>query len=35
MVAASGTFIDDMLHRAGFANAFASLQRYPEVTADN
>jgi ABC-type Fe3+-hydroxamate transport system substrate-binding protein len=32
MVAASGTFIDDMLRRAGFRNAFAGLSRYPEVT---
>jgi ABC-type Fe3+-hydroxamate transport system substrate-binding protein len=31
MVAASGTFIDDMLRRAGFSNAFAHLGRYPEV----
>jgi len=34
MVAASGTFIDDMLRRAGFRNSFASLGRYPEVTAE-
>jgi ABC-type Fe3+-hydroxamate transport system substrate-binding protein len=32
MVAASGTFIDDMLRRAGFRNAFAGLGRYPAVT---
>jgi len=32
MVAASSTFIDDMLQRAGFTNAFAHLGRYPEVT---
>jgi ABC-type Fe3+-hydroxamate transport system substrate-binding protein len=32
MVAASGTFIDDMLRRAGFHNAFAHLGRYPEIT---
>jgi ABC-type Fe3+-hydroxamate transport system substrate-binding protein len=32
MVAASGTFIDDMLQRAGFHNVFAHLGRYPEVT---
>jgi ABC-type Fe3+-hydroxamate transport system substrate-binding protein len=32
MAAASGTFIDDMLRRAGFANVFAHLGRYPEVT---
>lgn len=34
MVAASGTFIDDMLRRAGFRNAFAGLGRYPETTAE-
>ena len=34
MVAATGTFIDDMLHRAGFANAFAGLGRYPEISAE-
>lgn len=34
MVAASGTFIDDMLRRAGFRNAFADRGRYPEVTAE-
>ncbi|MDQ2773191.1 MAG: helical backbone metal receptor [Bacteroidota bacterium] len=33
MVAAMGTFIDDMLHRAGFANAFAGRARYPEISA--
>lgn len=32
MVAAAGTFIHDMLGRAGFQNAFAHLTRYPEVT---
>lgn len=32
MVAASGTFIHDMLGRAGFQNAFAHLTRYPEVS---
>ncbi|SNR71371.1 ABC transporter substrate-binding protein [Hymenobacter mucosus] len=32
MVAASGTFINDMLQRAGFQNVFAQLQRYPEIT---
>ena len=31
MVAATGTFIDDMLHRSGFANAFAGRSRYPEI----
>ncbi|MBF9236679.1 ABC transporter substrate-binding protein [Hymenobacter sp. BT683] len=34
MVAATGTFIDDLLHRAGFVNAFAGLTRYPEITAE-
>lgn len=34
MVAASGTFIDDMLRRAGFRNVFAHLGRYPEVTPE-
>ena len=34
MVAGSGTFIDDMLHRAGFTNAFGHLGRYPEITAE-
>ncbi|SHJ06478.1 substrate-binding protein [Hymenobacter daecheongensis DSM 21074] len=34
MVAASGTFIDDLLRRAGFANAFANQTRYPEITAE-
>lgn len=34
MVAATGTFIGDMLHRAGFANAFAGLGRYPEISAE-
>jgi ABC-type Fe3+-hydroxamate transport system substrate-binding protein len=34
MVAATGTFIDDMLRRAGFANALAGLSRYPEITAE-
>ena len=33
MAAATGTFIDDMLRRAGFANAFAGLSRYPEISA--
>ncbi|GAC1376298.1 MAG: helical backbone metal receptor [Hymenobacter sp.] len=33
MVAATGTFIDDMLCRAGFTNAFAHHSRYPEITA--
>ncbi|WP_026899167.1 helical backbone metal receptor [Daejeonella oryzae] len=30
MVAASGTFINDILHRLGFENAF-DLKRYPEI----
>ncbi|RZK26227.1 MAG: cobalamin-binding protein [Hymenobacter sp.] len=34
MVAASGTFIDDMLRRAGFSNAFVHLGRYPQVTPE-
>ena len=34
MAAASGTFIDDMLHRAGFTNAFADLSRYPEISPE-
>jgi ABC-type Fe3+-hydroxamate transport system substrate-binding protein len=34
MVAATGTFIDDMLGRAGFANAFARQARYPEITVE-
>ena len=34
MAAASGTFIDDMLRRAGFRNVFAYLGRYPEITPE-
>lgn len=34
MVAATGTFIDDLLRRAGFANVFANQARYPEITAE-
>ena len=34
MAAATGTFIDNMLHRAGFVNAFADYSRYPEVSAE-
>jgi ABC-type Fe3+-hydroxamate transport system substrate-binding protein len=34
MVAASGTFIEDMMRRAGFSNVFADLGRYPEVTPE-
>jgi len=34
MVTANGTFINDMLARAGFTNVFAHLSRYPEITAE-
>lgn len=34
MVVGQQTFIDDLLRRAGFANVFSWLERYPEVTAD-
>lgn len=34
MVAAAGTFIDDLLGRAGFANVFGALGRYPEITPE-
>ena len=34
MVAAGGTFINDMLGRAGFNNAFGALGRYPEITTE-
>ena len=34
MVAGGGTFIDEMLLRAGFHNVFGSLSRYPEVTPE-
>ena len=34
MVAATGTFIDEMLHRAGFANVFAGQARYPEISTE-
>ena len=34
MVAANGTFIDDMLRHAGFSNVFAEHSRYPEITAE-
>ncbi|WP_426493597.1 helical backbone metal receptor [Hymenobacter sp. 102] len=34
MVAAGGTFIDDLLTRAGFRNVFGALGRYPEITPD-
>ncbi|MFD2786067.1 ABC transporter substrate-binding protein [Hymenobacter rubripertinctus] len=34
MVAAAGTFIDDMLARTGLCNVFGHLGRYPEITAE-
>lgn len=34
MAAATGTFIDDLLRRAGFTNVFANKTRYPEITAE-
>jgi ABC-type Fe3+-hydroxamate transport system substrate-binding protein len=34
MVAAGGTFIDEMLARAGFRNMFGELNRYPEITPE-
>ncbi|SHL56652.1 hypothetical protein SAMN02746009_02987 [Hymenobacter psychrotolerans DSM 18569] len=34
MVAGMGTFIDEMLRRAGFRNVFENLARYPEITAE-
>ncbi|SDY08492.1 ABC transporter substrate-binding protein [Hymenobacter psychrophilus] len=34
MVAAGGTFIDEMLARAGFRNVFGQLGRYPEITPE-
>ncbi|WP_246008850.1 helical backbone metal receptor [Hymenobacter metallilatus] len=34
MVAAGGTFIDDMLTRAGFRNVFSAQTRYPEITPE-
>ncbi|MCR5886974.1 helical backbone metal receptor [Hymenobacter sp. J193] len=34
MVAAAGTFIDDMLTRAGYQNVFGGLTRYPEITPE-
>ncbi|GAB2958766.1 helical backbone metal receptor [Hymenobacter coalescens] len=34
MVAAAGTFIDEMLPVAGFANVFGHLGRYPEITPE-
>lgn len=35
MVAGKGTFIHDVLHRAGYQNAFETHTRYPECTADS
>lgn len=35
MVAASNTFIDNMLEKAGFENVFKDQQRYPEVEASS
>ncbi|GGG59216.1 ABC transporter substrate-binding protein [Hymenobacter glacieicola] len=35
MVAATGTFIDDLLARAGFRNVFSRLSRYPEISAQH
>ncbi|ALD21506.1 ABC transporter substrate-binding protein [Hymenobacter sp. DG25A] len=34
MVAAGGTFIDEMLRVAGFQNVFGHLSRYPEISAE-
>ena len=34
MAAAKGTFIDDLLLRAGFSNVFAGHARYPEISAE-
>lgn len=34
MVAGGGTFIDDMLHLAGFSNVFSARPRYPIIDAD-
>jgi ABC-type Fe3+-hydroxamate transport system substrate-binding protein len=34
MVAAAGTFIDEMLPRAGFRNVFADQARYPEISPE-
>ncbi|MDX2135988.1 MAG: helical backbone metal receptor [Saprospiraceae bacterium] len=34
MAAASGTFVDHLLSRAGFTNVFASRSRYPEIRAE-
>ena len=34
MAAAAGTFIDDLLARAGFTNVFGALGRYPEIAPE-
>jgi ABC-type Fe3+-hydroxamate transport system substrate-binding protein len=34
MVAASGTFIDEMLKKCGFENVFSDLSRYPQISAE-
>ena len=34
MAAAAGTFINDLLARAGFTNVFGALGRYPEITPE-
>ncbi len=34
MAAASTTFIDKMMEKAGFENVFGQLQRYPEISAE-
>jgi len=34
MVAASNTFIDNMLQKAGFINVFSHLTRYPEIMSE-
>lgn len=34
MAAAAGTFIDDMLQRAGCVNVFADMSRYPEISPE-
>lgn len=35
MVAGAGTFIDNMLHHAGFSNVFAAQARYPAPTEED
>ncbi len=35
MTIGSDTFINDMLHKAGFQNAFASATRYPSITLED